>query len=56
MDEFQDNTLGDPTWNDLHAKCRFNIDQQLDDPRQVTLSFIVQFYDVETQQRLTERF
>ena len=50
-----DNTLGDPTWNDLHANAGSSIDITMDDLAGDT-SFIVQFYDVETQQRLTERF
>ena len=50
-----DNTLGDPTWNDLHANAGSSIGITIDDLAGDT-SFIVQFYDVDTQQRLTERF
>ena len=50
-----ENTLGDPTWNELHANAGSSIDITIDDLAGDT-SFIVQFYDVETQQRLTERF
>lgn len=50
-----ENALGDPTWNELHRNAGSSIDITIDDLAGDT-SFIVQFYDVETQQRLTERF
>lgn len=50
-----ENTAGDPTWNELHANAGATIDITMADLAGDT-SFIVQFYDLATNQTYTETF
>ena len=50
-----ENTAGDPTWNELHANAGSSIDITMADLAGDT-SFIVQFYDIPTNQTFTETF
>lgn len=50
-----ENIAGDPTWNELHANAGATIDITMADLAGDT-SFIVQFYDLATNQTYTETF
>lgn len=50
-----ENTDGDPTWNELHSNAGATIDITMADLAGDT-SFIVQFYDITTDETFTETF